>query len=206
MEQPEMTCGWFKLCAPKGPVEWINHELRGLVQLRDQSGQITLHSFYIFKSRLVENIFFPPDGSLFQTLYLIKKIVVKKQSYRKQEMAVLLWPEQNSCTSGLMHNWKCSGGLGGFSLCCLFLSSKTETSTSRSTNAPHNCQVRLSRLVFFDAYMATVWISRRLLRYNTSRKTSASVAADPELENSLWCDIDVPSEHRNVQKHPNPLL
>lgn len=200
VEQPEMT--WLvQIVYTEKPkkIEWINHELRGLLQLIDKSGQTTLDFFFFFKSKLVEwrTTVFHPDGYLFQTLYLIKKIVLNKHFYRNQEMAALFWLEKNSCTSGLMHNRKCNlenWGGGTVSLWCLFLSSKTETSTSRSTNTPHNCQVRLTRLVFLDIYMVTTWISHGLLRYNTSGKTSAIVAADPEHENSLRCDIDVPSE------------
>lgn len=87
-----------------------------------------------------------------------------------------------------------AGALGGCSLFCLFLSSKTETSASRSPNTPCKCQVGLIGLVFLDVYMATVWTSHGLLPYNTSGKTSTSVAADLELANSLLCDTGVPSE------------
>lgn len=87
-----------------------------------------------------------------------------------------------------------AGALGGCSLFCLFLSSKTETSASRSPNTPCKGQVGLTGLVFLDVYMATAWTSHGLLPYNTSGKTSVSDAAVSELANSLWCDTGVPSE------------
>lgn len=71
VEQPEMTCGWFNVCAPNSPVEWINHELRGSLLLIDKSGHTTLHSFYFFKSKLVEwhrNCFFLPSRWLSNTI------------------------------------------------------------------------------------------------------------------------------------------
>lgn len=128
---------------------------------------------------------------LFQTLYLIEEMV-NEQSYTKQEIAAFLAWEKEP------HNWAnaqeevLAGALGGCSLFWMFLSSKTETSASRSPNTP--CQVGLTELVFLDVYMATAWTSYGLLPNNMSGKTSASVAADSELANSLWCDIGVSSE------------
>lgn len=156
-------------------------------QLRENHNQF----FYLFLNPIT---FLPPDCCLFQTLHLIKKRVVNEQSDRKQEIAALLaWEKQPHIWANAQEE-VLAGALGGISLCCLFLSSKTEISTSRSLNIPCNCQVRLTRLVFLDVYMVTAWTSRGLLPYNTSKKTSASVAADPELENSLQCGIGVPSE------------
>lgn len=185
----------------KAEKNWMNKPWAQRVVTADRQIRADHIRFFFFflnpNSKNGVQLFFIEMVICFLTLYLIKKIVLNKHFYRNQEMAALFWLEKNSCTSGLMHNRKCNledWGGGAVSLWCLFLSSKTETSTSRSTNTPHNCQVRLTRLVFLDIYMVTTWISHGLLRYNTSGKTSAIVAADPEHENSLRCDIDVPSE------------
>lgn len=49
VEQPEMT--WLvQIVYTEKPkkIEWINHELRGLLQLIDKSGQTTLDFFFFF--------------------------------------------------------------------------------------------------------------------------------------------------------------
>lgn len=147
-------------------------------------------AFYFF---LVHNFFFLPMV-MFQNC-LIKKMVFNKQSYsEKKETA----RAENSRTSGLMHNENRQLGRH-------FFSSKTEICTSRGTNTPCNWQVRLLRLVSLDVYMDTAWITQGLLQYNKSGKREARAAPVPELDNCLWCNIDVSSECRQCPKPPNSL-
>lgn len=53
--------------------------------------------------------------------------------------------------------------------------------------------------------MDTAWITQGLLQYNKSGKREARAAPVPELDNCLWCDIDVSSECRQCPKPPNSL-
>lgn len=130
---------------------------------------------------------------LFQTLCLIKNIAVNEQSHRTQEIAAFLAWEKEPHIWANAQEEVLAGALGGCSLFCLFLSSKTENSASRSPNTPCKCQVGLTGARVFGCLHGHC-VNISLLPYNTSGKTSASDAAVSELANSLWCDTGVPSE------------
>lgn len=95
----------------KAEKNWMNKPWAQRVVTADRQIRADhIRFFFFFKSKLKEwrTTVFHRDGYLFQTLYLIKKIVLNKHFYRNQEMAALFWLEKNSCTSGLMHNRKCN--------------------------------------------------------------------------------------------------